>query len=253
VQSRFDYGAWDVAHCRRCGLGFARPLLSDEELRAIYTEEYFDGRFTETQNYLENGDNRPLWDVTLDWIERRTGRGRLLDVGCGCGFFLRSAAEHGWEATGFDASAWAADHVRTTYGLNAYTGTLDGVPLPVGHFDVITLWSTLEHVTDPITTLQQVRGFLRPGGMVCIGVPNYRGWSVKLKGAKESNFKREHLYYFSGRSLRRALTDAGFEHAQRMLIFGGGASSTAGSLAQYLLRRFGVSNQLMLAARRPLR
>jgi 2-polyprenyl-3-methyl-5-hydroxy-6-metoxy-1,4-benzoquinol methylase len=251
IRSRFRYDGWEIAHCDACGLGVAQPLLTDAELRDLYTEEYFDGRFNPAQNYLETGDDRQLWEATLNWIESRTRVGRLLDVGCGCGFFLRAAAERGWSVAGFDASQWAATHVRQTFGIDVRTGQLDTAGIPEGSYDVVTLWSTLEHVPDPWATLERVATFLRPGGMLCIGVPNYRGWGALLHGAKESNFKREHLYYFTLSTLQRSLERAGFTQSERMVIYGGEQHSLPRSVAQYLLRRFGWSNQLMLAAKRP--
>jgi 2-polyprenyl-3-methyl-5-hydroxy-6-metoxy-1,4-benzoquinol methylase len=248
---RFQYDGWHVAHCEVCGLGFARPLLTDRELRELYTQDYFDGRHKPEQNYLETGDDRALWDATLNWIEARAQRGNLLDVGCGCGFFLRAAAERGWNAFGFDASEWAATYVRTTFDIDAHTGRLEDAPFAKGSFDVITLWSTLEHLPDPASTLRTVAALLRPGGMLCIGVPNYRGWGTFLQGGKEPNFKRDHLYYFTGSTLRRTLQQTGFGGFERMVIYGGGRNSLALSTAQYLLRLAGYSNQIMLAAKKP--
>ncbi len=251
IRPRFHYGSWDLAHCQECGLGLAQPLLSTSELQDLYTEEYFDGRFNPAQNYLETGDDQRLWNATLAWIEARVPRGNLLDVGCGCGFFLRSAASRGWFVSGFDASAWAAKHVGETYGIEVHTGRLEDAPFSHGRFDVITLWSTLEHLPDPWSTLRTVAALLRPGGMLCVGVPNYRGWGALLRGSKESNFKREHLYYFTDSTLRRTLAAVGLGEFRRMVIFGGGQNSLAGSLAQYVLRLSGRSNQIMLAATRP--
>lgn len=251
MRSRFRYHGWDIAHCGACGLGVAQPLLTDSELRELYTHEYFDGRFNPAQNYLEAGDDRRLWEATLKWIEARTAVGRLLDVGCGCGFFLRAAAARGWDVAGFDASDWAAAHVKQTFDIEARTGQLEAAGFREGYYDVITMWSTLEHVPDPWRTLQTVATFLRPGGMLCIGVPNYRGWGAFLRGSKESNFKREHLYYFTIPTLRRSLGRAGLGKFERMVIYGGEQHGMARSVVQYLLRLSGWSNQIMLAAKRP--
>ena len=59
----------------------------------------------------------------------------------------------------------------------------------------------LEHVFDPLKTLQQVKTFLNPGGIVVILSPHAASFSRKIMRTYRMQFKLEHLYYFTEKSI----------------------------------------------------
>lgn len=91
-----------------------------------------------------------LWRVLLQSIEAKSRQGALLDVGAGLGFFVKAARERGWDASGVELSAWACDFARGNLQVPMLTGELDDVR---GTFDVLTMWSFLEHTLDPVAAL----------------------------------------------------------------------------------------------------
>jgi len=250
-KTRFSFPEWSIVECRRCSMAFAQPFPEPEELRELYAASYFDGEYNAEQNYVEAGDPIELWKASLDWIGRKHTPGRLLDIGAGLGFFVRAASAGGWDASGLELSEWAAEYAREKVGANVTAGSLATAGLPPGSFDVVTLWSTLEHVTEPVRLLRQAYDLLTAGGLLCVGVPNYRGWPVRVHGARASDLKREHLLYFTSLTLRQALERAGFSGLERMLFYGGTDHSLPANVLQYALRLTGISSQLMVAARRP--
>ncbi len=103
----------------------------------------------------------------------RAGRpGRLLDIGCGYGFFVQLAQEAGWDAIGLDPDPEAVAYAQARLRVNARCGELGDCCFPDGAFDLVTLWNVLECVPDPLGLLREVHRVLAPGGRVFIRTQN---------------------------------------------------------------------------------
>ncbi len=89
-------------------------------------------------------------------------------------------------------------------------GRLEELDLPAASFDVITLYDSVEHLTDPVATLAAVRRLLVPGGIVHLVTPNVGGLQARLLGRLWYHYKPgEHLFYFAPRTLHATLEAAG--------------------------------------------
>ena len=101
----------------------------------------------------------------------------VLDVGCGVGAFLdvlRDRREA--RATGIDLSSEAVA-IAQRLGRSASLGDLvNAVEGRIGEFDVVCVFQVLEHVADPRRFLQGCVRLLKPGGRLCVGVPNNDGY-----------------------------------------------------------------------------
>ncbi len=159
----------DIVCCQRCGHVYVNPCPTEEELKAFY------------QHYFPP-ESSALWAEQMlgvfrregvDWLRRRRVRpGRVLDVGCGYGFFLRQLKDRGWQALGVEPAREPARYAREVLGLEVRTGALEEVPLLAEGVDVVTLWYVLEHLADPLRVLRQVAALLRAGGLLIVRVPN---------------------------------------------------------------------------------
>ena len=137
-------------------------------------------------------------------------RGRLLDIGCGQGAVLEEAAPY-YECVGVESSATAAA-VSRQKGFNVVAGTFEEVELPPNSFDVVTAFSVIEHVYDPVGFLHKVNGLLKPGGVVALQVPKLNGPTHFLQGKNWHGFRvGYHLHLFTRATLGRALEMAGFQ------------------------------------------
>ncbi|OLE14914.1 MAG: hypothetical protein AUI36_38600, partial [Cyanobacteria bacterium 13_1_40CM_2_61_4] len=232
----FTVDGAQIVECRDCGLvrQDTRPLAA----AAIYDSDYYatDNPKGGYANYFLDSDvNRRTFRDRIQAIERRYfetegaaagrsdtakrgtttygRRGRLLDVGCALGDFLLEAKASGWDVEGVEVSSFAAQRARER-GLRVTTGRLEDLDLPAASFDVITLYDSVEHLTDPVATLAAVRRLLVPGGIVHLVTPNVGGLQARLLGRLWYHYKPgEHLFYFAPQTLRAALEAAGLRWA----------------------------------------
>jgi 2-polyprenyl-3-methyl-5-hydroxy-6-metoxy-1,4-benzoquinol methylase len=149
------------------------------------------------------------------FLQLAAAPGRLLDVGCGLGYFLERAQKRGWHVRGCDTSpAWvAATNARVGAGTAA-TGTLPEAIGPDERFDLITAWDVIEHVHDPIAFLVELTSRLAPGGRIFLRTPNLAYvlplYTLRRRLGHDVGLEpTNHVVYFSAATMRRALTLAG--------------------------------------------
>jgi SAM-dependent methyltransferase len=166
----------DIIACEACGFRHALPLPDPAALERAYRETYY---ADEKPTFIAHAGEDQDWfalaqNDRLDSFERLLGpaRRRLLDIGCGPGFFLATARARGWDAHGIEPSRQAAAHARGL-GADVTEGFFNaGSAAALGRFDAVTLTNVLEHVPDPVHILALAAGLLTPGGILCVTVPN---------------------------------------------------------------------------------
>jgi len=127
--------------------------------RRYYEDDYFRELAWDQLEGFRDG----IYREALDRIEGQVGRGRLLDVGCGCGFLLREALGRGWDAKGIDPSRESIEYLRSTIGDVGIQGSLEDCS-PGERYDAVTMINVLDHLVDPWKAAEQAAGLLRPGG-----------------------------------------------------------------------------------------
>jgi SAM-dependent methyltransferase len=136
--------------------------------------------------------------------------GRLLEIGCACGFLLVAARERGFAVQGIELSTWASAHAREAYGLDVKTTSLEAANLPAATYDAVVLADVIEHLTDPRRTLQAIHRVLRPGGRLLLLTPDIGSAVARLCSTRWWGLLDDHYVYFSRTTLRRFLESEGF-------------------------------------------
>jgi SAM-dependent methyltransferase len=139
---------------------------------------------------------------------------RLLDVGCGKGYFLIEAMLCGMKGSGIDLSSSAVKFAREILGVDAHTGRLgENVPIEWQNaFDVITFWAAIEHLRDPLSALRAILQCLKPGGiLLCDTGLGSSGSESMLAGYSQWYDAPQHIFVFSRTGLLTLLEKAGFE------------------------------------------
>jgi 2-polyprenyl-3-methyl-5-hydroxy-6-metoxy-1,4-benzoquinol methylase len=139
---------------------------------------------------------------------------RVLDLGCGDGAFAAALLGAGCEVTMADVAQEALRRARARAPGAVAVALAEGAPLPFAEdaFDVVWAGEVLEHVADVVGLLAEVRRVLRWDGRLLVTTP----WHGRLVVASDAHFdpRADHLRFFSARTLRAVLADAGFASAR---------------------------------------
>jgi SAM-dependent methyltransferase len=129
------------------------------------------------QGVFATGERVPRSAAIVDRLRPSLGEisdGRLLDVGCGNGAFIRAfGANHpGWNLYGFEQGDSFRREILAIPGVRGFlSGSLGDVS---GQFDLISLIHVVEHLTSPEETLHQLQGRLSADGILFLQTPSYR-------------------------------------------------------------------------------
>jgi SAM-dependent methyltransferase len=125
---------------------------------------------------------------------------RLLDVGAGRGRFVATARAAGWRADGIEPSHRGVAAARAM-GIELRQVRIEDAGVPEGSLDAITAWHVLEHLEHPGPAVARLASWVRPGGVVLIGVPNLSSLQARWSG--------EHWYHLDLPRHRTHFTPAG--------------------------------------------
>ena len=171
----------DYAWCESCDFAQIYPMLPEEEIVSYYAsgeyrKETDNGRDEpQESNFHEERERARGWQPYLAEAERH------LDIGSSTGKVLETIGAP--VQVGVEPSPWGREY-----------GALESLDDVEGKFDLITCLHVIEHVTDPFSLLEQIRGLA--SGQVCIEIPKPPGWGWP------------HLTCFRSKSLLKAMGDA---------------------------------------------
>jgi SAM-dependent methyltransferase len=210
---------WRYVQCAACSLVWIEPRPSSAELADNY-EEYLPvdpGEIAAWDRMM-----KPVVDSSINVISGRTGcgMGRVLDIGCGFGFFLREMKNRGWQAEGVEISPAGSRYTRDMLNVPVHARPLEELELADDVFDVVTLFYVIEHVPDPIKLLAEVNRILKPGGLVLLRWPHSTP-IVKLLGRLSGKLDLYHtpyhLYDFSPATMNALLRRTGFHRIETVI------------------------------------
>ncbi len=218
----------DIIDCFACGFRHVLPLPDPASLEQAYRENYY---ADEKPSFIAHAGEDQAWfelaqNDRLAIFEKilPSPRRRLLDIGCGPGFFLKTALARGWSAHGIEPSRQAAAHARSL-GAEVTEDFFNwNSAQKLGRFDVVNLTNVLEHVADASQTLSRASNLLEPGGVLCVGVPNdFSLFQIAARTVADTGdwwlAPPHHLNYFDFESLQNAIEKLDLKVVERTTSF----------------------------------
>ncbi len=166
----------DLRICAAHGVCYQRDMSKRIEYDAAYHDHYLRLEGSEVAEKLNA--------ARVAMVARHaTAESSVLDIGAGCGTFVRAARSWGFDSKGFDVIPKTVDHLKE---IDAFADNPEG-------FDVVTFWDSLEHIEEPEGVFKRISR----GAIVLVAIPIIEDLA-KVRASK--HFKPgEHFYYFTER------------------------------------------------------
>lgn len=158
IVARKDKYLW--RKCFNCGLLYISAFPEKD----YYDKEYFrayknlaDYNYKLAENILPKASNL-IWPAG--------GNGRLLEIGCGGGYFLKKAKELGWKVQGIEQSE-AACNIAKENSLNLIQANVEEYVFNFKNpLDLIVMHHVIEHLRNPVDTLEKIKKTLSKKGVI---------------------------------------------------------------------------------------
>lgn len=173
-------------------------------IRKTYDREYYESIFYRAEDDSQRNKLR------LEHVLLHKDGGRLFEVGCGAGTFLRMAREH-FEVAGMDQSSYAIRNSRLPSDCHVTLGDIERAALEPENYDVVVAFNVLEHLHKPAATIRKIFRALRPGGFLFGSVPNNRGILGAPHAALTDIIDRTHVSNHRPSKWRSLMSRAGFK------------------------------------------
>jgi SAM-dependent methyltransferase len=210
---RYGYpGLFQIVTCPQCAHKLLVGEFTPELLRKLYTDYYPRSTFDPdryrpspgAKGFISwlNGERRSAYC----WVPKNV---RVLDIGCGFGETLEYHRSRGCDVYGVEADENIL-RIAERHGFKVQVGLFNPDHYEPGFFDYVTMDQVIEHMADPLETLQGVARILKKGGVAVISTPNSHGWGARVFGRHWINWHAPyHRQFFSPRSMEVAAEQAG--------------------------------------------
>lgn len=214
AQIVFRAKGFDFVRCKKCGLIYTNPRLAEEKVEKFYKGQKSIDIWTDVlTSPLQMEYDRKKFDLRLQWIEKYVSRGKILDIGCSVGLFLKIARDRGWEPYGLELNTRAVKYAKDKFKLkNIKQVILEKAKFPENYFNAAGLWGVLEHILHPDRVLKELYKVLKPGGVVVISIPNAGSLAARILRERTSCFNgMVHLWFFNPKTMKYFLEKLGYK------------------------------------------
>ncbi len=213
----------DILKCQNCRHVFSSYQISPE------FNGFFGQKVLSEENFWWNEAHQRMYaDFCTKYINGKSGR--LLDVGCGLGYFIKKMVSFpNWQVIGYDLSKAGIDFARDKLKLdNVFCGKVEESNFPQRHFDIITLWDVIEHIPFPDPFLLYLSSILKDNGILFLHTPNIYVHLPKARLKKLlRGMKRDiryldattHINIYSMNTIERLLLRNGFRKVEFVHLY----------------------------------
>lgn len=173
-------------------------------IRRQYQEGYHQAIFTREAPFSQRNQAR------LGLVLHYQPGGKLLEIGCGMGGFLRLAEKY-FSVQGIDLSRSAIEAIRPHFGERVSLLNFEQSPLPGTGYDVIAVFNLFEHLRHPARAAERLYSALKTGGLMAGSVPNNFGLVGGINTCLLNFIDRTHISTFTPKTWRRIFHHAGFQ------------------------------------------
>lgn len=199
-----------VVRCKKCGLLYLNPRPSLKSISKFYAQDFHRPESSFLHKFIAPFLRR-AHKKNVSSLMRHINSGRLLDIGCGNGYFMLDMMRRGYDVYGVDYSKDAKKYADGILKDRIYCGDIESCNFKDDYFDMIVMLQSLEHIHNLSGLFAQVRRTLKRDGILFIVVPNSDFFEARLFGPFWYNLEvPRHLYFFTKITFNKLLENNGF-------------------------------------------
>ncbi|WP_339220225.1 methyltransferase domain-containing protein [Paenibacillus sp. FSL W7-1332] len=229
--SDLEYYSSEYVRCRSCSTLINSPRYDNSFFKVTDEEESYYGKKYWLEHQLEDLGLHSVMDRTrldlsgrcIHWLKcvlnYLSPKDVTLELGFGSGGLIALLDTLGYKSMGLELSEWLVDYVKNIYRINVKQGSIDDYEGEPKKFDSIMLFDVMEHLPDPLSTIQHISELITDEGYLFIQTPCFRNndYSMNELVSKNDPFlsmmiDQEHLYLYTESSLKALLRKFGFEY-----------------------------------------
>lgn len=201
---------YTLYHCNSCDLLFTslENVKRTTFVNHIYTKTYVNNYRKLLPRFYKR------FQMLKSLIESVIPGGKLLDVGCGTGYFLKYLQESSsaWDAVGVEPNVTLRQLASNDNIVKVVKGNLTSIPFEDSSFDVVTCLDVLEHSVSLNKNVKELYRVIRKDGILVIQAPNYQSFMAKLTGSKWDWWSPpDHVLHFTPGFIAKYLSDNNFK------------------------------------------
>ena len=169
-----------IVECSDCRLRFTNPRPAFEDSIRYYDSSDYISHDTSQKGILPwvyTQARKLMLKKKFSIVSKYSKGKRILDIGCGTGEFLLFCKTKGLDVSGVELNDKPREAAKTKYGLDIRKTILD-FNLNENKFDCISLWHVLEHIHELNATIESIKKYLKPRGVVIMALPNCGSWDA---------------------------------------------------------------------------
>ena len=206
---------FEILKCDDCGLILTQDYPEENQIQLYYHSDEYISHSDTTSGII----NR-IYHFIRGLMLRRKSRmivsdtnkniGKLIDIGCGTGYFLAYMKAKEWDTIGFEINEKAKNIATDKFGLEVHDPKqIDKIENT--SIDCVTMWHVLEHFHDPSKVLNSIQRILKDDGVLVIALPNNDSYDAKYYKENWAAWDvPRHLWHFNPSSFKIYIEKYGF-------------------------------------------
>lgn len=211
-----------IYRCYNCHLLFVHPLpkkKEDTEIVQYWGDDNIENSAINLNKYFKV--NQFFLNILNNYKSNDRIKPKVLDIGCGYGFFVKLLNENNFDGYGLDISKQSTYFAKNNLNLkNIKNNDLSDKIYKDNYFDFIIALNLLEHVPEPRYILQIINTKIKKDGKLIIRVPNmsfHYNFKILIKMIHKKKYSLiatnppVHLYGYSYKNLKKLIEENNFK------------------------------------------
>jgi 2-polyprenyl-3-methyl-5-hydroxy-6-metoxy-1,4-benzoquinol methylase len=199
-----------AVNCTICNFIYIDKILNEAGLKSYYNN-YIEFRLKNKTKLIQR---KKMYEIDLKYLSLYKKNGRLIDIGCSNGDFLKILHKK-YDSFGIDIDSEAIDIAKKNKSIskNVFNFRLTDIKNKLGKFDIAVLRGVIEHVKNPIEYFAQISKLLRKNGIIFISAtPNVDSpCAIKFKDKWNQFDPIQHINLFSADTIKKIGNKYGFK------------------------------------------